>query len=1045
MVKVALAQILYKPAIIEKMVDHLAEPGLIQHNMCTASLLETLPEEKCAMLQTLHSQLREGYVVYMGQKLKEICKQACSIHKPDILVFPEYSVPYQCLLEIKEISTNLGIVIVAGTHTVITAAWEYYERAGLDTEIAKRYNGCSISPVFFPNATPDYQVKNDRSIFEITMQESSEGFKCFRSATSCGEPFCFSIVICADALTLSTVGKLNIPTENFMVLSVACSTNTEVFEATAKLFALHKIPMLICNTSQYGGSGIYIPAPVRERFTNSPGQPSYIEAKKEALLFLNFLPGQFFVMRSILDNTVLGNWAVCPMTYVEQPKWKSAYKQVLREVEESLQKGEADSASDAVEIFLSLHAGQIPIALENAFNHFMAHIGNFSGTPLPYILPLKSALLEIHSTEAQMYHEFSPVISFCVEVGEIALPQISALIKQRDQYPDQPILPIQPTLPVSVTRPLPTETESVEFRDRGQYLTQIQDALTDPAVKLILVSGAYGIGKSSTVAMTFKRNLPNWSVKTISLTPTTRFSMVLEYLANAIGHSLKADTLTRNGKKVLKPILDKFTKQILAKDGQAIVIDQIEAILLGLQGKDHTLLTLFRDAIYNLKSGQGKLIFLSDVRFSKDIFPDNSAVRRIVMGRIPENKYIKLILEYEMRKHSMISPGSVPEIPDKLYELVNGHPLTAKLCVDVLARNKENPLKDIALGQVQQQVIKQLMDKICLDNVERKLVCMLSVFRTLIEIPRLYRLLSPELSGLLDDNIEQLYKTSFICAGESTIEIASIFRNHFYEQVPPECIDEYHEYALNYYIALHKELTEQHKFSALVYTEIAYHLARLNRMEELKSYLPGNVNALKQLAKTLYQRDKDYSTALQLYLMLDVAAPGDVEVLSYLGRCYARDKKWTLVKKYFEEAIEVASAQGENTWYLYRDWGHLNVRYFMETDAQEHFVKARQMLLHECGLEDDAGILSAEAVMLERNGLISDAAEKYKAALACNFNHEFTIHNYATLLRRQGDISGASKLEERLFSDSFDALGEPTDSLYSGFDLLDADTHSNNE
>lgn len=49
----------------------------------------------------------------------------------------------------------------------------------------------------------------------------------------------------------------------------------------------------------------------------------------------------------------------------------------------------------------------------------------------------------------------------------------------------------------------------------------------------------------------------------------------------------------------------------------------MESILLGQQGKDHTLMTLFRDAVCGLKSGQGKVIFLSDVRFSQEIFPDH--------------------------------------------------------------------------------------------------------------------------------------------------------------------------------------------------------------------------------------------------------------------------------------------------------------------------------------------------------------------------------------------------------------------------------------
>lgn len=207
----------------------------------------------------------------------------------------------------------------------------------------------------------------------------------------------------------------------------------------------------------------------------------------------------------------------------------------------------------------------------------------------------------------------------------------------------------------------------------------------------------------------------------------------------------------------------------------------------------------------------------------------------------------------------------------------------------------------------------------------------------------------------------------------------------------------------------------------------------------LKDYLPGNVNTLKQLAKELYQRKKDYSTSLQIYHMLNNAYPDDVEVLSYLGRCYARKSHWEKVQKYFEDAITKAGEQGEDTWYLYRDWGHLNVRFYMEEDAYTHFAKARTLLLQECGQKDDAGILAAEGFLLERNHDISGAILKYEAALAVNAHHEFTLSNYAKLLRRQGDIAKANRLEDRLIKDSFDGLGEMTDSFYSGFDIIDID------
>ena len=152
-----------------------------------------------------------------------------------------------------------------------------------------------------------------------------------------------------------------------------------------------------------------------------------------------------------------------------------------------------------------------------------------------------------------------------------------------------------------------------------------------------------------------------------------------------------------------------------------------------------------------------------------------------------------------------------------------------------------------------------------------------------------------------------------------------------------------------------------------------------------------------------------------------------------------------MVKTYFEKAISAAEQKREDTWYLYRDWGHLYVRYYMDTEAEEKFSEARRLLYQEIGLKDDAGILAAEGFLAERNHDLNAAAEKYEAALSYNCYHEFTIQNYANLLRKQGNISAATKLEERLLNSNYESLGEPTDSFYSCFDIFDSDQEMDEE
>lgn len=85
------------------------------------------------------------------------------------------------------------------------SAEDYYTQVGLNFDI-NVYQGHSIAPIFFPDGTADYQVKHNRSIFEVTMEELDEPLKCFDSTTQDGEPFSFYTVICADTLSTDNLG-----------------------------------------------------------------------------------------------------------------------------------------------------------------------------------------------------------------------------------------------------------------------------------------------------------------------------------------------------------------------------------------------------------------------------------------------------------------------------------------------------------------------------------------------------------------------------------------------------------------------------------------------------------------------------------------------------------------------------------------------------------------------------------------------------------------------------------------------------------------------
>lgn len=145
MIKVLLAQILFKPAIIERELDFLSEPGIYNYQL--GKSFNSMVKNDIVDPQIGYI-FREKYLQYFKNRLIQIVEWAVK-RETDMLVFPEYSIPYQCLPDLYELSTENNITIIAGSHTVISACENYYVLSGMSEKIVEEHLGESISPIFF--------------------------------------------------------------------------------------------------------------------------------------------------------------------------------------------------------------------------------------------------------------------------------------------------------------------------------------------------------------------------------------------------------------------------------------------------------------------------------------------------------------------------------------------------------------------------------------------------------------------------------------------------------------------------------------------------------------------------------------------------------------------------------------------------------------------------------------------------------------------------------------------------------------------------------
>ncbi len=1016
MIKVLLAQILFKPAIIERELDWLGEPGIYNYKFGKSfySMVEANIIEDDSVCYTF----RENYLQYFRNRLMQIVKWAVE-RETDMLVFPEYSIPYQCLPELYELSKSNSLTIIAGSHTVINACEAYYISAGLSEKIVAEHIGESISPIFTPDGNTQFQCKLGKSIFEVSMnvpeKQQIETFFCF---TRSGSKYPFSVLLCVDALEMKNVGlidKLAIEYRNqgYLLVVPSLSTNTKGFYDVAKTLDLSGITLLYCNTAQYGNSGVYLNKNVSLRYM-VPGDADCMAVdKKEEMVEINFAPEENYAVRGRIDNRIIGYFNVAPIYYNNESNWIREYQEQLVNVQNCMQDNDTYEAENILDSFLMLNQQNIVSDLSKQISEFVGKLANFTGRPEEFMQMLASVLLDTYDIKIYLGNEIEQAKNICWHAGYKAYENMEPLMKMSDYYKEGITLPLQVCFPKEVSGIKISDDDVNAFRNRGSFITMLQRFIHDSEVKIILVSGAYGIGKSTFVDVAFKKHYPDWNVLKIKLQSKTRFSMVLEQIGSAINCVVSADLLSRAGKNQLRPYMKKIVENIFNESKRCIVVDDLSSVLIDNNGRDISLIQLFMQAVEGCKMRKGKLIFIGSIYFPT-IFMIGSS--RLIVLKPMERKYIDRIITYEMRVKGMAKGEQDPDIPEKIYDIVKGHPLSAKLAIMALEKNKNESFRDIDSNLIQSEIINALIRKIGIHAEAKKTMKLLSAFRTVIHIPTLLKILQGEMCKQVEMDLKKIIMFNFINYDGENLEILESIRVYYNNVLrdDDENKERYNEYALQYYQKIYQDMKNENKFNPMIYSELTYHYLELGRFNELKQLLNGNKETLKLHARTIYQQYHEYAAALQIYNIINQTFDDDPEVLAYIGRCSARMDHWIDVEKYFKKAIEVSEWRGDDTWYLYRDWGHILVRYNYVNDACDKFSKARIKLRNETGMEDDPAILAAEGYIYEKNGELENAEEKYKEALGYNYAHKYTIYYYSKLLRKTDRISEAKELESRV-------------------------------
>ncbi|XXT23222.1 pentapeptide repeat-containing protein [Sorangium sp. So ce429] len=285
--RVAVVQLAYHPAIVLDRRSPLEDP-LFDPRAASDSLLPSrgeVPEAIKPKLDALRRRIREAYDAQLLARIRAVLA-ACREYGARIVVFPEYSVPWEILGGVAEAAADM--VVVAGSHTVDRAARRsgVYERLGA---AALPAIGQSVCPVLHGGRLIALQAKLSPSIAERSSMRAGEVWAPVEMPE--GIPGPMGVLVCLDFLLRESDAYRALVAEHLgacRFLAVPSATpHTTLPELAGTAWdeaRRYGRPVLYCDGAEGGGTSIYVNEAQAHELRRFPDRAGYLEPGDEGVI-----------------------------------------------------------------------------------------------------------------------------------------------------------------------------------------------------------------------------------------------------------------------------------------------------------------------------------------------------------------------------------------------------------------------------------------------------------------------------------------------------------------------------------------------------------------------------------------------------------------------------------------------------------------------------------------------------------------------------------------------------------------------------------------
>ena len=970
--KIALAQIDYRPAFILESHELLVEPIFtsMKEPHTSISLLSFNGCEKVT------NSLREKYISWLRIKIVAIIEKCIDL-SVDLVVFPEYSIPVQLLSDICSLTKGKKIRVIAGTHIVTNVTHSLPD--GYPNP--KNYLRCAMSPIIANGKIENFTCKKilaaeEHNNIRVPKEDVADSFGL--------NNYNLNIKICIEAIadqeTLQACEK--------SILAVpSLSRNIEPFRALQILAKYKEIPIIYVNGACYGGSVISGPYALDGKHwfvENNASKP--VPKNCEALVTstINLDAIRHSVGTVLLPPAIRLN-EVIPLLYKEN----EADNKLMQLIDECKNDQALTPLCEVVNI-------NSPILREI--------IKKLRLDEKQGILDCETLTENLNYLKVNSFN-FSQMTLRQVEEAVFMLAKRSELGFADNYYgttQEQLFAFLNKNKKSSGVESQDFSNDKGLFRGRDKEKNALTRFFDDQKQNVVCINGLRGIGKTKLVNSIENEILPIdslWSIKQIRFT----IGVGYDYIISKLSYDLNLTYIEQNGKSA-SDVAVLFAKQIKKYSPIIIIFDDFH-YFLNTNGYFTDL--RIKDFIINLiREIQGnddiKVIFTSNRRIRE---PLQEVLITIEVSKL-DNDTIESIISYCYKK--ITKSTSTPKIEEDVVKSAYGNPLAAILIAQLVVQKGTTNIEtyENEFKRYQEGLIKNLIEEIEFTPDENELMKIAAVSKGEINtkfiekyFPQLFYCIATLSNRLIIEN--SLDKLS----------LHPLFREVFYSNMTIKERSDIHTKYSQYFEKVNEDQSVKPDPSNL--SNLIYHLGGSLQINKLGKYKRRFIDELKPIADQLY-KDKIYSSALKYYLMIyDTLGKVRYDILLKIAICYINGDNYDIKKS--EEFFKQATQEKPKAAFIWAEYSIAlsNVRKHISMAIE--YAKTAEKICNENDhpLPWERAKIKFAFAKAYRYDNNEKAKNFCKEACDLDDTNVYYICTYADMLIRTYDYDGANKWLEK--------------------------------